>query len=95
MTRQLFSLSALAKKYGGEKRLATWAREGLLLPTTVTVKGRGLYTDADYFAAEKAAKRAQESKRFMQSITKGGAVPEPRNTMVVKRVKDLHKLLFS
>ena len=88
---QLLSLTKLAQKVGGEKRLAQWVKRGYLTPTATTAAGRGLYTMADYRRAQK------NSTRFIDMAT----MPElPPSVPVLlgstdKRFERLRKKLLS
>lgn len=87
---QLLSLTKLARRVGGEKRLSQWVKRGYLTPSATTAAGRGLYTMADYRRAMK------NSTRFTDMAT----MPElpPLVTYLgstEKRFQQLRKKLLS
>ena len=88
---QLLSLTKLARKVGGEKRLSQWVKRGYLTPAATTAAGRGLYTMADYRRAMK------NSTRFIDMATMPELPPSVPLLLgsTEKRFQQLRKKLLS
>lgn len=88
---QLLSLTKLARKVGGEKRLSQWVKRGYLTPSATTAAGRGLYTMADYRRAMK------NSTRFIDMATMPELPPSVPLLLgsTEKRFQQLRKKLLS